>query len=177
MKPLILLAAFAVAAGLAGCGDKPAPRAEVPVESASDARRNDERDIAARLAEQKAANDSAYQAERARNERNQMVDTFNAVARRWGQTLNEASRTGRSDMAPMISKLEAVKAEAEAMAVNDCTGKARGTLVSAMSAAIEAFTMFSKETGDGSAATQQKLVQSSELLLASEREFDTCKAG
>lgn len=178
MKSNAAFLAFACAAALSACSDPPPPpRVDTPVESASDARRKDEQDIAGRMAEQKAASEATFQADRAKTERRQFVDTFNAIGKRWGESLNEASRTVRSDMAPMIRKLEAVKADAEAIAVNECTGKARATLVGAMSAAIEAFTLFSKETGDGSAATQQKLVQSSDLLLAAERELDACRAG
>lgn len=172
MKTTDLLTAFVCALVIAGCGDKSAPKASA-ASSAADS--NDPKEIARRFAEQKAESDSKFQADRAAGERNQLIESFNAMGKRWGDGLNEASKTGRNDMPAMIKKLEAIKAEAEAMPVNECTGKARATLVSAMAAAIESFNMFVKESGEGSAATKEKMLQASELLQAAERDIESCK--
>jgi predicted small lipoprotein YifL len=171
MKSIAFLAAIACVASLTGCGDKSSKNAA----PAAQASQGNEKDVATRFAEQKAAADNAFQASQASNERNQLIDNLSAMGKRWGDGLNEAAKTGRSDMPAMIKKLEGIKAEAEALPVNDCTGKARTTLVSAMAAAIESFNMFIKETGEASAATKQKMQQASDLLQSAEKEIEACK--
>ena len=63
MKSNAAFFAFVCAAALSACSDPPPPpRVDTPVESASDARRKDEQDIAGRMADQKAASEAAFQA-------------------------------------------------------------------------------------------------------------------
>ena len=88
MKSNAAYLAFVCAAALAACSDPPPPRVDTPVESASDARRKDEQDISVRMAEQKAASEATYQADRAKTEQRQFVDSFNAIGKRWGESLN-----------------------------------------------------------------------------------------
>ena len=157
-----------------GCKDSAAPKSEVPVESASEAARNDSRASAVRLAEQKAATDEAFEKGRAREERQRNVDLVRAVSARWEAGLNEARLTPRSDIAGPIKKLQAIKADAETIGVDDCAGSARNTLVSSMVASIEAFSMFQKEKGESGDTTTQKVQQATDLLRAAQSEMSAC---
>jgi hypothetical protein len=175
MKHIITLIVILLAATVLGCNDAPAPKNDVRVESASEAARNDNRAIAARLAEQKAALEESSQLERARNERQQNVELLSALSKRWAGAVAETSRTGRSDLTEPIKKLQAIKAEADTIAVDECTGKARATLVASMSAAIAAYGTFQKETGDGSEASKQQLESAGSLLLTSQTDLNACR--
>jgi hypothetical protein len=175
MKNVGAIGMVLVAAMMFGCKDAAKPKTEAYVESASEAARNDSRASAARLAEQKAATDEAFEKGRAREERQRNVDALRAIGTRWGEGVIETSRTGRSDLAAPIRKLQQIKSDAEAVAVDDCTGKARTSLVASMSAAIAAYGMFQKETGDASDASKQQLETAGKLLTTAEQELTTCQ--
>lgn len=174
MKHLIALVITLMAATVFGCKDSPVPKSEARVESASEAARNDDQAIAKRLSEQKAAADQAFEQGRAREERQRNVDALRAIAGRWAQGFGETGQTGRSSLGAPIKKLQAIKAEAEAVAVDDCTGKARASLVAAMGGAISAFELFQKETGDGSPESRQQLETAEKLVAASQQELGAC---
>ena len=175
MKLIVSLAATLLAATLASCGESTPPPSTAPVESASEAARKDDREIAVRLAAQKAAADAAFRNEQDRAERQKLNEAFEAVLRRWGESLDEAARTSRGDAAVIIKKLEGIKAEAEALTGNECINKARAGLVTSMSAEIEAINMFRKETGEVSTATKQQQEKAAALQAAAEQEFQACK--
>jgi hypothetical protein len=175
MKHVSTALVILLAAAFSGCGDRSAPKQEVKVESASEALRNDQRDIAQRFSEQKAAADANFQQDRARTERQQNVDALAAVAQRLGAGIRDAGTTGRSDFAGLIKKVEAIKADATAVAVDDCTGKVRESLLDTISATIDAFNQFAKETGAASAASTQKLGQAAEQLDAIGQELRACR--
>jgi flagellar motor protein MotB len=174
MKKIISLATVFLIATTFGCKDAPAPKTQVNVESASEAARNDDRAIAKRLSEQKSAVDEKFSRERAQEARQRNVDALRALASRWQDGLIEASGTPRFDIAGPLKKLQSIKAEADTIEVDDCTGSARITLQSSMAASMEAFTMFQKETGESADATTNKVQQGADLLLASRRQMDAC---
>lgn len=175
MKHAIIPTALLLASLLPACGDKPAPAPETRVESASEAARNDNRAIAERLAEQKAATDAAFEQGRARAEREQMVEALSAVGRRWSDALNEIGSVGRSDLAPAIKKLETLKAEAEAVPVNDCTGKARVAMSASMAMSIDTYNQFRAGTGKPDDAMQQKLQQAAVQFSEYEKQLGGCR--
>ncbi|MBL8524379.1 MAG: hypothetical protein JNN20_11880 [Betaproteobacteria bacterium] len=173
MKTLIGLLAMMVV--LCACGDKSAPKAEVKVESASEALKNDDKAIAARLAEQKAGLEEASQRDREATERRQFADALGAIGKQWRDVLAEATRTGRGEIAGPIKKMEALKASLDSAAVNNCTTKARATLSSSMSSTIDAFKQFGTETGAGTSdAAQQKLAEALEQLTKFDSELGSC---
>jgi ABC-type transporter Mla subunit MlaD len=59
--------------------------------------------------------------------------------------------------------------------VDDCTGKVRESLLDTISATIDAFNQFAKETGAASAASTQKLGQAAEQLDAIGQELRACR--
>ena len=174
MKKICAVLTMLLAATAFGCKEAAAPKSEVRIESASDATRNDSRAIAGRFAEQKAAADEAFEKGHAREARQRNVDTLRAIGSRWNDALNEATRTGRSDIAGPIKKLQAIKSEADTVEVDDCTGNARTTLQSAMTVFIDAFSTFQKETGNSGEATTQKAQQGTDLLRTAQQEMEAC---
>ena len=175
MKYANTVLAVLLAAACAGCGDRGAPPRDVRVESASEALRTDQREIAERFAAQKSAADANFQQERARSERQQNVDAIAAIAQRLDAGIRDAGTTGRSEFAGLIKKVEALRAEANAVAVDDCTGKVRTNLLEAISTTMDAFESFAKETGAASAASTQKLAKAVDQLDALGQELRTCR--
>lgn len=165
-----------LAAAVAGCGDRTAPKSEVKVPSASEALKSDQREIAKRFEEQKSAADASFELNRARTERQQNVDALAAVAQRLGAGIKDAGTTGRGEFAALIKRVDALKAEANALAVDDCTGKVRASLLETISATVEAFNSFAKETGAASEASTQKLAQAADQLEAIGQELRSCRA-
>ena len=174
MKLFVATITLLLAAITLGCKDAKPPKSEARVETASEAARNDNQAIAGRLAQQKAAVDEAFEKGRAREERQRNVDALRAIAARWNDGLSEASRTPRFDIAPVLKKLQTIQVDAGTVEVDSCTGNARVSLQAAMSASIEAFTMFQKETGESAEATTQKIQQGSDLLRVAQQEINSC---
>ena len=174
MNRIVTLVIIFLVATLAGCNDATPPKSEVRVESASEAARNDDRAIAVRLAQQKAAVDEAYARERIRELRQRSVDALRAISSRWDQSLDEANRTFRSEIAGVIKKLQTIKNDMESVEVDDCTSGARATLASSMDATIEGLNIFQSETGTGTGASALKLQSGSDILYAAQREVNAC---
>ena len=160
---------------LTACSEKPPAPAEARAESAGEALKNDSRAIAERFAAQKAATDANFQQESARAERARFVDALTVIAQRWPDAFAEVGRTGRSDLAPAIKKLEAIKAEVDAAAVSDCTGQARATLSASMGMVIDTYNQFRQATGNADDSMQQKLQQAAEKFRDYEKQVGACR--
>ena len=176
MKTISTAVTILLAATLFGCKPAAPPKSETRVESASEAAKNDDRAIASRLATQKAAVDEAFEKGRANELRQRNVDALRAVSTRFSDALNQASGTGRSDIAPPLKKLQSIKTETDSVEVDACTAAARTTLQSAMAASIEAFTLFQKETGVSGDATTQKVQQGADLMRTALQEMEACRS-
>lgn len=171
------LAMFAIllAIALAACKDKPAAPAADSTVPAGDSLKQQERETAKRLEEQKAAADEAVRAERARGERQQNADALGAIIRRWKDTLGEATRTGRGDIGGVIQKMTAIRGDAQALQADECVGTVRTALMAAMSMYIDAYTQFSKESGTPSDALQPKLQEAAGEFVAAEGTLSRCR--
>lgn len=174
MKRILTLVTIVLVATLLGCKDSVPPKTEVRIESASEAARNDDRAIAVRLAQQKAAVDEAFQKQRARESRQQYVDLLQAGIKRWEDGVSEAGLTPRSGLAPQITKLQAIRTDVGGIDVDDCTGAARATLQLSMANALEALAMFQKEKGESGDATTQKVTQATEQLREAKSQVVAC---
>lgn len=172
--PTLLLIA-SVAALMVGCGKKTEPAPTVKAETAGDAMRNDNADIAKRLAEQKGATDAAFEKQQAQNEKTAQYDALAAISSRWVAVVGEAQKTGRSDMDAVIKKFEDVKTEASNLAVNDCTGRARAAMLTAMSSTIDAYRQFRTETGAASDTSKEKLQQAASQYGEFEKMMPACR--
>ena len=174
MKRIVTLVAVLLAATALGCKDSTPPKTDSRVESASEAARNDDRAIAVRLAQQKAATDDAYQRQRARESRQQYVDLLRAAIKRWEDGLSAAALTPRFEIGSQIIKLQAIRTEVGVIDVDDCSGPARTTLQSSMAVSFEALAIFQKETGESGDAATQKVTQAAELLRQAKTQTDAC---
>ena len=126
------------------------------------------------LAEQKAAVDEAYARERIRELRQRSVDALRAISIRWDQTLDEANRTFRTEIAGVIKKLQTIKSDTESVEVDSCTNGARAMLASSMDTTIEGLNIFQSETGTGTGPSALKLQLGSDTLYAAQREINAC---
>lgn len=175
MKYLHLILVVLLAIAGFGCRDKPADVPEVKVDSASEALRKDQKDIAERFAEQKAAADANSQRESASAERAQNVEALLPIANKLSSAIGAARATGRRDFAALIKTVEAIKVEAEAVAVDDCTGKVRNDLLEAIATTLDAFNTFVKETGAGD-ASRTKVSQATDQVDALSKALSACRS-
>ena len=156
MKRSNLLAALLVGIAICGCKEAPPPPA-APFETAGEAMRRDNADIAKRLAEQKAAVDSNFQAERARAEKMQIADSLAALGKNVGDAVDEVGRVTIREIDAPSKKLEAAKAEMETLTVNECTAPLRTTLLGVVASTQEVIARYKREKGNASEATREKL--------------------
>lgn len=176
MKYLHLVLVALLATASSGCRDKPADVPEVKVDSASEAMRKDQKDIAERFAEQKAAVDADSQRESARTDRAQNVEALLPVANKLSSAIGAARTTGRSDFAALIKTVESIKVEADAVTVDDCTGKVRNDLLEAITTTLDAFNTFAKETGAPGEASRKKITQASDQVDAISKALSACRS-
>jgi len=174
MNRIAMIVTAVLTATTFGCKDSAAPKIEAPVESASEAARKDDLEIAVRLAQQKGAVDAEYEKGRARESRQRYVDILRDVSRRWESGLNDARRTPRTDVAAQITKLQAILKDSSTVDVDDCSSGARTSLQASMATSIEAFGMFQKETGESGDATTQKVTQAAVQLRTALAEIEAC---
>jgi hypothetical protein len=159
----------------AGCGkEAPPPNQDVRTQTASEARQVDERSIAERLDQQKSATDTKSTLERQQAERTVKLEALRSVGRRWNEALTEATRTGRSDIGGPIEKMQAAKRDAESVSVDDCTAKARDTLLSSMTVGLDAYNLFRQQSGPVSDAVSAKLQDAIAQLAESDRQLAAC---
>ena len=175
MKLIGMITGTVLCATLTGCGESKPPVTPAAIETAGDAMRNDNRAIAQRLAEQKTAVETAYRLVEAAEERQKAIDAVNQAIKRWDGAVEAASNTKRTELDGSVKQLQAIRAEAEAMPVNDCTGIARATLVNSMNTTMEAIAMFRKDTGKASEATKEKHNKGADLLAESTAQLSNCK--
>lgn len=159
---------------LAACSKAPPPAPAPPVESAGDALRRDNADIAKRLEEQKAATDQQFQDKRASEERARLANAFVAVRSKFSQTAEEASRATRDKMPPIVKQLETVRGEAAALESNSCLEVGKSSLLDAMDMAIDGLRQFVGETGAQSLESQEKLRSAAQRLSKADSELRKC---
>ncbi len=146
------------------------------MESADQAVRNDERAIATRLAEQKTAVETAYREAEAADDKRKAVDALSQIATRWDSGVEGASKVLRGELDEPLKKLQAIKSEAETVAVNECTGAARAALVAAMNTSLEAFAAFRADTGAVvSEAVKAKHNKGADMQVEAVAQLATCK--
>ena len=175
MKYRHFVLAVLLAVVSAGCRDKPAAAPDIKVDSASEALRKDQKDIAERFTEQKAAADANSQRESARGERQQNVEALLQVANKLSTAIQAASTTGRSEIAALIKSVEAIRGEANAVVVDDCTGKVRNDLQEAVNTTLDAFNTFAKETGAAGEASRSKIAKATDQVDAISQALNTCR--
>lgn len=160
---------------LAACSEKRPEPPSMPVESAGQAMRRDNADIAKRLAEQKAALEKQAGEDRVVREKQARVDAIYAMGRRWDGAVAAAAGATRAKLDEPLAEMEKIKTEAAAIEVDACTGKARDLLVSSMVATIDAYRQFKGETGDPSEAVKAKNKEGANLLAESSAQISLCK--
>ena len=179
---LFLLTALLVA--LSGCKRQEAATPAPAIDPNAELRATNE-DIAKRLAEQKGAIEDSTAAARTQEDARRAAEAKNAGAMKavadvrslrmkWNGVLNEAGTTPKTDFAPVLAKMDAVKSEIQAFKGNDCTENARITLLAGVSQGTDTYREFMASTGDATAAMKTKLDDAATLLNRSEAELQTC---
>jgi hypothetical protein len=168
---------------LVGCKKEETPKAEA-IDPNQELRKTNE-DIAKRLAEQKAAVEVQNQAtrdatdrERAEQAKNQgaeaAIKVVSDLKTKWEGLLTEAGKTPNTDLAPLLTKMDAVKSEVQAHKGDECTEGARITLLAGVSQGYDTYREFSTATAV-TPALQKKVDDSRSLLARAEAELQACR--
>lgn len=160
---------------LTACGKK-APESTTTAEAnAPRPVAEQEKEIAARLAEQKKALDEQTSKDRDSADRIRRVKLVADMGRNWSSAVNEVRAAPRSKLAEPIAKMEALRNEAQAMDTDSCTAPARDTLVRAMNTMIDAVKAFqSQGTGDQTEAVTKATTESQNLFGESNKQLLAC---
>jgi hypothetical protein len=159
-----------VVGGLAACSEKPASSTLEPVETAGQAMRKDNEDIAKRLAEQKAA--IALQDETNRKARE--VAVIRSAATNLGGAIDTAALTGRSDLGPELDKVAAARQTLVDAETNSCTASVKSILLETADKSVAAIKLFQAEKGVASDTARAQFTQSSEAFGAAVASLQTC---
>ncbi len=178
----LLLVAVLVA--LSGCKRQEAATPVSTIDPNAELRATNE-DIAKRLAEQKGAIEDSTAIARTQEDARRAAEAKNAGAvkavadvrslrMKWNGVLNEAGTTPKTEFAPVLAKMDAVKSEIQAFKGNDCTENARITLLAGVSQGTDTYREFMASTGDATPAMKTKLDDAGSLLNRSESELQAC---
>jgi hypothetical protein len=181
VKLVCISAAFVA---LAGCNRQEAAKPASTIDPNAELKQVDA-DIAKRLAEQKGKlEDSAAvartqeDARRAAEAKNagavKAVDDVRSLRMKWNGVLNEAGRTPKTEFAPVLAKMDAVKSEIQAFKGDECTENARITMLAGVSQGTDTYREFMASTGEATPAMKVKLDDAATLLNRSDAELQAC---
>jgi hypothetical protein len=173
-----------VFAALAGCNRQEAAKPVSTIDPNAELKQVDA-DIAKRLAEQKGALEDSAAVARAQEDARRAAEAKNAGAvkavadvrslrMKWNGVLNEAGRTPKTEFAPVLEKMDAVKSEIQAFKGDECTENARITMLAGVSQGADAYREFMASTGEATPAMKVKLDDAATLLNRSDAELQGC---
>jgi hypothetical protein len=154
-RQLALLFALTVLLSACGKGEKPVtPQVDaVPLKTIA----QQDREIAERLAAQKAGLESKSVTATASEDRGQFVAALTDKLAKWRQLYTATSGKTRDDLKTMLPSLAAVRSELAAIDTNACTLPLRDAASAAMGAASSAFDEFVAASGGASPEVMRKL--------------------
>lgn len=175
MRVFPLVTSLIFVSALAACS-KQAPQSTTTAEAnAPRSVAEQEKELAAKLAEQKKELDEQTSKDRDAAERIRRVKLVADMGRNWSNAVNEVRAAPRSKLAEPISKMEALRNEAQGMDTDSCTAPARDTLVRAMNTMIDAVKAFqSQGTGDQTEAVTKATTESQNLFGESNKQLLAC---
>lgn len=169
---LILALPFAV---LGGCSKEPPPPATTAEANAPRSVAAQERELAARLAEQKQALDEKTRQARETADRVRRVKLVADLGRSWSNAINEVRAAPRSKLGEPIAKMESLRSEAQGLDVDNCTMASRDTLMRAMGIMIDAVKAFQNQgSGDQTEAVTKATTESQNLFAESNKQLLEC---
>ncbi len=174
----------AVCLALTGCNRQEAAKPVSTIDPNAELRATNE-DIAKRLAEQKGAIEETTAIARTQEDARRAAEAKNAGAvkavadvrglrMKWNGVLNEAGKTPKSEFAPVLAKMDAVKSEIQAFKGDECTENGRITLLAGVSQGTDTYREFMATAADATPAMKTKLDDAATLLNRSEAELQAC---
>lgn len=176
MRFVRLPSAIAVAVMfLAACGKETPKPPPPPAETARDAMRSDDKDIAERLAKVREEAEKNDQVQREKSEKTRILGILESYRTGWATALGEVERTGRSELEAKLKVLRDIRAKSGQVETSNCTRTAMQTFVLHMDKTIDAYTLFSKETGAGSDASRSMLQEAVKLVSDVDGQLAECR--
>jgi hypothetical protein len=160
---------------LAACGDGAPPPSGAPAETAGEALRRDDAEIAKRLAEQKADVEAQNEAARVARDKAERVNALQAAATKWVAAVEAAMTVGRSSLGPAIDRMNGARQELAAVETNGCTAAVKSAMLAAADTTLAAFNQFRSESGAASEASKAKLSEASQAFLATDAQLAACR--
>jgi hypothetical protein len=174
----------AVFAAVAGCNRQEAAKPVSTIDPNAELKQVDA-DIAKRLAEQKGVLEDSAAVARTQEDARRAAEAKNAgsvkavadmrsLRMKWNGVMNEAGKTPKTEFAPVLAKMDAVKSEIQAFKGDECTEFARITLLAGVSQGTDTYREFMASTGDATPAMKVKLDDAATLLNRSDAELQAC---
>jgi hypothetical protein len=181
VKLVLISAAFA---SLAACNRQEAAKPVSIIDPNAELKQVDA-DIAKRLAEQKGKLEDSAAVARTEEDARRAAEAKNAGAvksvadvrslrMKWNGVMNEAGRTPKTEFAPVLAKMDAVKSEIQGFKGDECTENARITMLAGVSQGADTYREFAASPGDATPAMKVKLDDAATLLNRSDAELQTC---
>ena len=168
----------------AGCNRQEAAKPVAAIDPNAELKQVDA-DIAKRLAEQKGKLEDSAAVARTQEDARRAAEAKSAGAiksvadvrslrMKWNGVMNEAGRTPKTEFAPVLAKMDAVKSEIQGFKGDECTENARITMLAGVSQGADTYREFAASTGDATPAMKVKLDDAATLLNRSDAELQTC---
>lgn len=159
-----------------GCGnDKPANPLQGAEQNAPQPVAVQEREIAGRLEQQKRELDEKQRKVTALAERMKTVAPLQDIIDRWLTVRVELSRPDMQlTTQELITRMQALKKEAESAAVDDCSIKARNSMVESMTQTLAITAKVLANKGKTDPSIQQEVNQAYQLQQRAEGELSEC---
>lgn len=181
VKSVVIFAAFFI---MAGCNRQEAATTTAAIDPNAELKQTNE-EIAKRLAEQKGKLEDSAAVARTEEDVRRAAEAKNAGAvkavadarslrMKWNGVMNEAGRTPKTEFAPVLAKMDAVKSEIQGFKGDECTENARITMLAGVSQGADTYREFAASTGDATPAMKVKLDDAATLLNRSDAELQTC---
>ncbi len=169
---------------LAGCNRQEAVKTASTIDPNAELKQVDA-DIAKRLAEQKGALENSASIARTQEDARRAAEAKNAgsvkavadvrsLRMKWNGVMNEAGKTPKTEFAPVLAKMDAVKSEIQGFKGDECTENARITMLAGVSQGTDTYREFMASTGDATPAMKIKLDDAATLLNRSDAELQVC---
>jgi hypothetical protein len=175
----VFVAASLLSLGACNRNDSAVPKVNAEDPAAMVAREN--REIAERLAKQKAELEensskarTAEEARAAEEARGVAIGALVDIRQKWLATLRDAGTTTRSEGASLLARMEAIQAAAQALKVTECLEKPRSTLVSGISTGLSTYREFMQATGEPTSEMRRKLADAQLLFERVDPEMQAC---
>lgn len=166
-----LVCTMLVAAGLSACGDSNTAKVDAAAVTSIE---QQNREIAARLQKQQAANEAIAATESAVADRERYVSNLREIVSRWNSLFQQLAGRRANEIGDATTQLQAVRNELVSASTSACTEPRRDAMVRSMDAVVSLLEEFKAAKGDAGPDFARRLSEASAGIQDSNGSLSGC---